>query len=352
MALQIIITRWTRAPIKYESVFNPPPQTQKTLNIHESIRYSLEEIAQTAGTKGPWGPSAYKHIQTRLGNIQTMAHIIEHTAAPPEISENQIETLKQWREWANTAMEQAGAQLARALEIEHANQVARTAIRNKQVAQHFSSGMYSKALKAAGLSSNGSNITKPTDKLIEQVQVPALNKPGREVLTPNKESTEACVQDFFRARFHPKMESVSLRYGPEIPPMQCFKDLLSHWADIEKPTAGRKAPYYATRKQKINENAPRIAHEIHELMQTNEYHAECLQDTLNLKHFTWQKCQKAAQKMKHHTAPGASGISIDMLLLLPKEGWQTISLIFKTIIRTGVYPDIFKVGIITLLAKS
>ena len=56
--------------------------------------------------------------------------------------------------------------------------------------------------------------------------------------------------------------------------------------------------------------------------------------------------------MKHHTAPGASGISIDMLLLLPKEGWQTIALIFKTIIRTGIYPDIFKVGIITLLAKS
>ena len=148
------------------------------------------------------------------------------------------------------------------------------------------------------------------------------------------------------------MESVPLRYGPEIPPMKCFKDLLSHWADIEKPTAGRKAPYYATRKREINKNAPRIAHEIHELMQTNEYHAECLQDTLNLKHFTWQKCQKAAQTMKHHTAPGASGISIDMLLLLPKEGWQTIALIFKTIIRTGIYPDIFKVGIITLLEKS
>ena len=87
-------------------------------------------------------------------------------------------------------------------------------------------------------------------------------------------------------------------------------------------------------------------------MQTNEYHADCLQDTLNLKHFIWQKFQKAAQEMKHQTAPGASGIPIDVLLLFPKEGWQTIALIFKTIIRTGVDTDIFKVGIITLLAKS
>ena len=132
-------------------------------------------------------------------------------------------------------MKQAGAQLARALKKEHANQVTKNAIRNRQVAQHFSSGMYSKALKAAKLSSNGSDVTKPTDKLIEQVQVPALNRLGREVLTLNKEATEACAQGFFRTRFHPKMEGVPLRYGPEIPPMKCFKDLLSHLADIEKP---------------------------------------------------------------------------------------------------------------------
>ena len=30
MALQIIITRWIRAPIKYESVFNPLPKPPKT----------------------------------------------------------------------------------------------------------------------------------------------------------------------------------------------------------------------------------------------------------------------------------------------------------------------------------
>ena len=46
--------------------------------------------------KEPWSPTAYTHIQTRLGNIQTLAHIIEHTTTdPPEINENQIETLKQ-----------------------------------------------------------------------------------------------------------------------------------------------------------------------------------------------------------------------------------------------------------------
>lgn len=64
-------------------------------------------------------------------------------------------------------------------------------------------------------------------------------------------------------------------------------------------------------------------------MQANEYHAEFLQVTLNLKHFTWPKWQKVAQKMKHHTVPGASGISIDMLLFPPKEGWQKIALVFK-----------------------
>ena len=112
MARQIIITRWTRAPIRYESAFKPPPQPPKKLNIHESIRYSLEEIAQTADTKGPWSSSAYKHIQTRLENIQTLAHIINHTTDPPKINEDQIETLKKWREWANVAKEQAGAQLA------------------------------------------------------------------------------------------------------------------------------------------------------------------------------------------------------------------------------------------------
>lgn len=145
-------------------------------------------------------------------------------------------------------MEQAGAQLARALEKEHANQVEKTAIQNRQVARNFSSGVYSKALKAPGLRSDGSNATKPAYKPIEQVQVPAINKPGREVLTPQKEITEAYAQNFFRTRFHPKPESVPLRYGPEIPPMKCFNDLLSYWADVEKPTTGRIAPYYATRK--------------------------------------------------------------------------------------------------------
>ena len=56
--------------------------------------------------------------------------------------------------------------------------------------------------------------------------------------------------------------------------------------------------------------------------------------------------------MKHHTSPGASGISIDMLNLLPQNGWKIIAAIFEVILETGIYPDAFKVGIITLLAKS
>ena len=56
--------------------------------------------------------------------------------------------------------------------------------------------------------------------------------------------------------------------------------------------------------------------------------------------------------MKHHTSPGASAISIDMLNLLPQNGWKIIAAIFEVILETGIYPDAFKVGIITLLAKS
>ena len=57
--------------------------------------------------------------------------------------------------------------------------------------------------------------------------------------------------------------------------------------------------------------------------------------------------------MKHHTSPpGASGISIDMLNLLPKNGWRIIAAIFEIILETGVYAHAFKVGISTLLAKS
>ena len=47
-------------------------------------------------------------------------------------------------------------------------------------------------------------------------------------------------------------------------------------------------------------NAPRLTREIHEIMQTNKYHAECLHDSLDLKYLTWQKCKKKAQKIKNH----------------------------------------------------
>ena len=102
----------------------------------------------------------------------------------------------------------------------------------------------------------------------------------------------------------------------------------------------------------MEKNAPRLAHELHSLMKTDPDHKQLLANTLDLINFTWRKCRNAAQNMKHHTAPGASGISIDMLMLLPEEGWKILSVVFQTIIDTGVYPDSFKVGIITLLAKS
>ena len=46
--------------------------------------------------------------------------------------------------------------------------------------------------------------------------------------------------------------------------------------------------------------------------------------------------------MKHHTSPGAPGISIDMLNLLPKNRWGMIAAIFEVILETGIYSDVFK----------
>ena len=122
-----------------------------------------------------------------------------------------------------------------------------------------------------------------------------------------------------------------------------------------KPTPSPSAPSrssHTTRNKKIKEDAPRLAHELHNLMRANPDHKQLLANTLDPINFTWRKCRKAAQNMKHHTAPGALGISIDMLMHLPEEGWNVLLLVFQTIIDTGVYPDSFKVGIITFLAKS
>ena len=56
--------------------------------------------------------------------------------------------------------------------------------------------------------------------------------------------------------------------------------------------------------------------------------------------------------MKSHTAPGASGVSIDFMRLLPEEGWAVVSAVFKGIIRTGIFPDSFKLGLVTILNKK
>jgi hypothetical protein len=89
---------------------------------------------------------------------------------------------------------------------------------------------------------------------------------------------------------------------------------------IEKPTHGRKMPYYAKRKTRIHRKAPNLAQEIHKLMRPDPHHQQCLKNVLDKTYFTWQKCKDAAAHMKHHTSPGASGISIDMLNLLPQNG--------------------------------
>ena len=107
-----------------------------------------------------------------------------------------------------------------------------------------------------------------------------------------------------------------MQYGKDKPPMKCFAKLLKHWADVKLPTNGRKTPHYAKRKKEIKNNAPKLAHELHNLMRTNPKHKQCLTDTLDPIKFTWTKCKRAAQKMKQHTTPGASEISIDMLCIM------------------------------------
>ena len=93
------------------------------------------------------------------------------------------------------------------------------------------------------LSTNGSCVIRPDSKPIEQVRVPAMNNPGKQVLTPKHVHIIAQTEDYFRERYHPKLTSLPMQYEKDKPPIQCFVKLLSLWADIEPPTEGRKTPH-------------------------------------------------------------------------------------------------------------
>ena len=145
-------------------------------------------------------------------SIKMLSPIVEHLLPPPEIEEDQKSTFEKWNLWSQGAMGHAGAQMARALEADIAQQIAQVARRNQKVKDHYQAGNYSKSMKEAGLSTNGCQVTKPGSKLVEMVEVPPKNDPERNVLTSEQHVTTAKAQDFFRGRFAGKLAD-ALRDG-------------------------------------------------------------------------------------------------------------------------------------------
>ena len=114
-------------------------------------------------------PNAAKHILQRIKSLALITGIIENTQPPPEFGKHTHKQVKVWRDWGENMMAQASAQLTRTLEREQADQVAKASAHNLVVQENFGKGKYAKALIGAGLSTNGSCVTRPGSKLIEQV---------------------------------------------------------------------------------------------------------------------------------------------------------------------------------------
>ena len=89
---------------------------------------------------------------------------------------------------------------------------------NLSVQENFGKGKYAKALVGAGLRTNGSCVTRPGSKLIEQVIVPAMRDPSKQVLTSKHVHEIAQTEDYFRGRYHPKLTSLPMQYGEHKPP--------------------------------------------------------------------------------------------------------------------------------------
>jgi len=77
-----------------------------------------------------------------------------------------------------------------------------------------------------------------------------------------------------------------------------------------------------------------------------------VKDSIDAKIFTPEKCESRALDLRRHTAGGASGVTIEALRVLPKWGWQAISCVFQVIADTGIFPESFKLGLITLISKK
>ena len=93
-------------------------------------------------------------------------------------------------------MGHAGAQMARALEADIAQQIAQAARQNQKVKDHYQAGNYSKSMQEAGLSTNDCQVTKPGGKLVEMVEVPFKNDPDRNVLSSDQHVATAKARDF------------------------------------------------------------------------------------------------------------------------------------------------------------
>jgi hypothetical protein len=168
IALKVAMCRWMRAPTSYTTTYTPPSIDEEQGGIEAAMRLSLHEI--TGAIHGPtqWTPDAEKHIIQRIKSLALITGIIENTQPPPEFGKHTHKQVKVWRDWGENMMAQASAQLTRTLEREQADQMAKASVHNLVVQENFGKGKYAKAITGAGLSTNGSCVTRPGNTLIEQ----------------------------------------------------------------------------------------------------------------------------------------------------------------------------------------
>ena len=165
---------------------------------------------------------------------------------------------------------------------------------------------------------------------------------------------EAVIEDYLRNRWGSPLESVPFRYKKTKTLNQSFSKLIHEWANITQNHADPGSPHYAEVKKEIDmlDSSSPTAKGMNELMQPIKENIAKLKDVVSLDHFSVDNCILRAQNMKSHTAPGASGVSIDYLRILPRQGWAVVSAIFKGIIRTGIFPESFRLGLVTILNKK
>ena len=121
------------ATIDYETTYTPARTKVIEGSMEMASTIVLRDIVDQNTTNIQWSETAYKYIKRRMLSIKMLSPIVEHLLPPPEIEEDQKSTFEKWNLWSQGAMGHAGAQMARALESDIAQQIAQAARQNKKL---------------------------------------------------------------------------------------------------------------------------------------------------------------------------------------------------------------------------